>query len=141
MMLMARQRPSNNTHYDRKAVENVKYLSQLCIIMGFSLIGEALQRLLPFPIPGTVYSIVLLFLALCLKIIKPEQVKETARFLTSVLPVLFVAPAVGIVEYWELLSGNLLPVLLLLLATTALTFGISGGVVQWLTKKEDKTDE
>jgi holin-like protein len=109
--------------------------------MGFTLIGEALQRFLPFPIPGAVYSIVLLFFALCLGIVKLEQVKGAARFLTSILPVLFVAPSVGIVEYWNLLSGNLLPIMLLLLATTVLTFGISGGVVQWLMDKGGKGDE
>ncbi len=116
----------------------MKYLSQFCIIMGFTLIGEALQRFLPLPIPGSVYSIVLLFLALCFGIVKLEQIKDAAGFLTSILPILFVAPTVGIVDYWDLLSGNLLPIMLLLLATTVITFGISGGVVQWLMKKGDK---
>ena len=103
--------------------------------MGFTFVGEAIQRLLPLPIPGSVYSLVLLFLALCTGIVKLEQVKEVGNFLTSILPILFVAPAVGIVEYWDLISSNLLPIVLVLLATTTLTFGISGSVVQRLTKK------
>lgn len=119
----------------------MKYLSQFCIIMGFTFVGEALQRFLPLPVPGSVYSLVLLFLALCTGIVKLEQVKDVGHFLTSILPILFVAPAVGIVEYWDLISSNLLPILLLILATTVLTFGISGSVVQKLIKKEEKIRE
>lgn len=119
----------------------MKYLSQFCIIMGFTFVGEAIQRLLPLPIPGSVYSLALLFLALCTGIVKLEQVKEVGNFLTSILPILFVAPAVGIVEYWDLISSNFLPVILLLLATTVFTFGISGRVVQCLTKRGEKAHE
>ena len=119
----------------------MKYLSQFCIITGFTFVGEAIQRLLPLPIPGSVYSLVLLFLALCIGLVKLEQVKDAAHFLTSILPILFVAPAVGIVEYWELVSDNLIPIILLILATTVLTFGISGTVVQRFMKKGGKDGE
>ena len=110
----------------------------MCIILGFTLAGEALQRLLPVPIPASVYGLVLLFLALCTGLVKLEQVKDTGKFLASILPILFVAPTVGIVEYWDLISSHLLPISLLLLATTVLTFGISGRVTQHFTKKGGK---
>lgn len=109
--------------------------------MGFTFVGEALQRFLPLPIPGSVYSLVLLFLALCFGVVKVEQVKDVAQFLTSIMPIMFVAPAVGIIEYWDLISSNLLPIILLLLATTVFTFGISGSVVQRMTKKGEKVHE
>ena len=113
----------------------MKYLSQFLIILGFTFAGEALQRLLPLPIPASVWGLVLLFAALCLGIVKLEQVKEVGGFLTSILPILFVAPTVSIVEYWGLISAKLLPIGLILIATTALTFGITGRIVQWLIKK------
>ncbi len=113
----------------------MKYLSQFLIILGFSLVGEALQRLLPVPIPASVYGIVLLFAALCLKIVKVEQVKEAGGFLTSILPILFVSPMVGLLENWALVRDALLPILLLVLASTVLTFGISGLVTQVFTGK------
>ena len=113
----------------------MKYLSQFLIILGFTLAGEALQRLIPVSIPASVYGLALLFLALCLKIVKVEQVKDVGGFLTSILPVLFVAPAVGILENWALIKGALLPMILLVLASTALTFGLSGSLTQWLTRK------
>lgn len=103
--------------------------------MGFTLAGEALQRLLPLPIPASVWGLVLLFTALCLGIVKLEQVKDVGSFLTSILPILFVAPTVGIVEYWNLLSGKILPLVLLIIGSTVLTFGIAGRTVQGLSKK------
>ncbi len=113
----------------------MKYLSQFCIILGFTLAGEALQRLVPLPIPASVYGLALLFAALYLKIVKPEQVKDAAGFLISIMPVLFVSPAVGIVENWSLIQPRLLPIFLLLAASTMLTFGLSGWLTQLLMKK------
>ena len=106
------------------------------MIMGFTLLGEALQRLIPLPIPASVYGLVLLFAALCLKLVKVEQVKEVGGFLTSLLPVLFVSPAVGIVDCWSLIRSDLMTLVLLILASTAITFGVAGKLTQWFSGKE-----
>lgn len=116
----------------------MKYLSQFLIILGFTLAGEALQRILPLPIPASVWGIALLFAALCLRLIKVEQVKETASFLSSLLPLLFVSPAVKIVEDWALIREDLLGIALVLLATTVLTFAVSGRVAQAFLKRGEK---
>ena len=113
----------------------MKYLSQFLIILGFTFLGEALQRLIPLTIPASVYGLMLFFGALCLGLVKVEQVKEAGGFLTSVLPLLFVAPTVGIVEHWTLIRAQLMPIALLLLASTALTFGIAGKVTGLFLKK------
>ena len=112
----------------------MKYFSQILIILGFTLAGEALQRLVPLPIPASVYGLALLFTALCLKLVRLEQVKETGTFLTSILSVLFVSPTVGIVDDWELFREDLLPILLLLMSSTALTFAVSGRLAQHFLK-------
>lgn len=118
----------------------MKYLTQFIYILGFSLIGEALQRMIPLPIPTAVYGIVLLFAALCLKIIKVEQVKEVGSFLSSILPVLFVSPAVGILDRWDAVRLALVPICLLVGLSTVLVFGISGKLAQLLMgKKEGNT--
>ena len=103
--------------------------------MGFTLAGEALQRLIPLPIPASVYGLVLLFAALCLKWVKVEQIRDVGGFFTSILPVLFVSPAVGIVEQWDVIRPQLLAIALLIVASTVLTFGISGSITQCLSRK------
>lgn len=103
--------------------------------MGFTFAGEVLQRLIPLPIPASVWGLALLFLALCLKIVRPEQLKETAGFLISIMSILFVSTVVGIVENWALIQPQLLSIFLLLLSTTVLTFGISGSITQFFLRK------
>lgn len=119
----------------------MKYLSQFCIILGFTLAGEALQRLIPLPIPASVWGLALLFAALCLGIVKAEQVKEASAFLISIMALLFVSPAVGIAENWSMIQPRLLPIALLLAGSTFLTFGISGCLTQLLLKKGGKTND
>lgn len=87
----------------------MSYLSPLLTILGFSLAGEALQRLIPLPIPASVYGIVLLFAALCLGLVQLERVKKAGAFLSSLLPILFVSPVAGLLENWTLIQGRCCP--------------------------------
>lgn len=116
----------------------MKYLSQFLIIMGFTLAGEVLQKLIPLPVPASVYGIALLFLALNFKLVKLEQVKDVGGFLSSILPLLFVPPAVSILENWGMIKSSLVPILLLVLASTVITFAISGKITQILMQKGEK---
>ena len=113
----------------------MRYLSQFLIILGFTLAGETLHRIIPLPVPASVYGLVLLFLALCLGLLKVERVKQAGDFLISVMPVLFVSPMVGIAERWGLIAPHLMPIVLILLSTTALTFGIAGRIAQRLIRR------
>ena len=108
--------------------------------MGFTVIGEALQLWIPLPIPAAVYGMALLFAALCAGLVKTEQLREVSGFLTSILPLLFVSPTVGLAQQWELIAPKLLPIVLLIMASTALTFGISGAVTQRLGGKEERDE-
>lgn len=114
----------------------MKYLYQAGIIFLFTFLGEALAKLIPFPIPAAIWGLLLLFLALCVKLIKVEQIRECVGFLTALLPVLFVAPTVNLMEQAKALIGNLPAVIVIVLLSTALTFFISGRVTQRLCRKE-----
>ena len=119
----------------------MKILKQIFLILLISFLGEALHALLPLPIPSSVYGLVLLFLALCFGIVKLEQVKDAAGFLISILPILFVPTAVGILENWAMIQADVIPIVLLALISTVATFGIAGRITQSLRKKEEKSNE
>ena len=53
----------------------MKYLKQFLIILVISLIGEILNKLLPLPVPASIYGMVILFAGLLSGIIKLESVK------------------------------------------------------------------
>ena len=112
------------------------YLKQSAIIFGFSLLGEALNHLLPLPIPAAVYGLVLLFVALCLKIIKVEQINKVSDFLLTILPLLFVSPAVNLLESWGIVAPHVVTIALLVLSSTILVFAVAGVISQLFCRKE-----
>ncbi len=118
----------------------MKYLKQIMLILLFSFLGELCRFLIPYPIPASIYGMALMFLALSLKIVPLEQVRDAGSFLTSILPMLFVAPAVSLLECWDLLQPALIPLLLITLLSTVIVFAVSGILTQWLTKEKGGAD-
>lgn len=115
----------------------MKYLLQFLYILLFSLAGEVLQALIPLPIPAAIYGIVLLFIALSTGLLKEEKIADTAQFLITVMPILFVAPAVQILQYWELISPNIAAICIITAVSTVLVFGVSGLVTKWIIRKKE----
>ena len=58
----------------------MKYLSQFLIILGFAFAGEALQRLVPLPIPASVYGLLLVG-ALCLRLLQKVVLGDRIQFI------------------------------------------------------------
>ncbi|NMA65355.1 MAG: CidA/LrgA family protein [Clostridiaceae bacterium] len=116
----------------------MKYLRQSCIIIGFSLLGELLNWLLPLPIPAAIYGLLLLFIALSFRVLKVEMIREMSNFLIVIMPLLFVAPSVNILECWPILEKSLLPIFLIILVSTVITFGISGWITQLILSRKER---
>lgn len=108
----------------------MKYIYQFARLMGFCLAGELLRHLLPLPIPAGIYGLILLFLALLTGAVKPEQVKQASDLLTSIFPVLFVPIMVGIMEVWDLVAANWLPIVLAAVPITWAVMAAAGKVAQ-----------
>ena len=117
----------------------MKYIPQLLIILLLSFAGELLHIVIPLPVPASIYGMILMFLGLSSKLIKPEQVKDAGSFLVSVLPILFVAPVVGIVDSVDKIKGSAGKILLILIVSTVVCFAVSGKVTEKLlvSKKEE----
>ena len=113
----------------------MKYLKQFTLIILFSFLGELCRYLIPYPIPGSIYGMVLMFCALSLKIVKIEHIRDGGNFLTSCLPILFVAPVVNLMDCWEQIKANWLAMVLIVVISTLVTFGVSGMVTQWVINR------
>ena len=116
----------------------MKYVKQFLIILAFTLVGEVLAKVIPVPIPAAIYGFVLLFIALCAGLLQPEHIKETANFLISALGLLFVAPAVNILAYLDIIAPALVPLCVIILSSTFVVFIVAGLVTQALRRKGDK---
>ena len=114
----------------------MKYIKQLFWILLFSGIGELLQAVIPLPIPAAIYGLVLLLCALCTGLLKAEKIADTARFLITIMPLLFVAPAVSILGNWNLIAPNVVSIVVITAVSTVIVFAVSGLVTKWLQRKD-----
>lgn len=85
----------------------MKYLMQFGIIIGLSLVGEVLNSVIPLPVPASVWGMVLLFVLLCLKVIKLDQVQDAADFLLSIMTVMFVPVGASLITSFADIKMNL----------------------------------
>ena len=108
----------------------MKFVFQFARIMGFCLVGELLHRVLPLPIPASIYGLVLLAAALLTGIVKLEQVKQSGDFLSGLFPLLFIPTVAGVMEVWDLIEGNLIPILIALVPVTWAVMAAAGKVTQ-----------
>ena len=113
----------------------MKFVFQFLIITVFAFAGELLHHFIPLPIPASIYGIVLLFIALELKLLKVDDIKETSSFLIAIMPIMSLPPAVGIVESWTLIKGSWLPYVLVVVVSTVVVMGVSGRVTQRIVRK------
>ena len=110
----------------------MRYVIQLFIIICFSFAGELLHRVLPFPIPASIYGIILLFSALELRLLKVEHIREVSTTLIISMPVMFVPPAVGLINTWDNIKNNWPEYLLITFASTFVVMAVAGWTTQRL---------
>ena len=114
----------------------MKYLRQFSIILLISLIGEVLHNLIPLPVPASIYGLVLMLLGLVLHIIPLDLVKDTAKFLVEVMPLMFIPAAVGLLGAYHVLMPILLPYAVITLLSTLLVMFVAGRVTQFMTEED-----
>lgn len=116
----------------------MNYIFQLAIIFGISFIGEVLNRLLPLPVPASVYGLVILFLLLCTKIVKLEQVETVSEYLMAIMPLFFIEPTVGIINSYGLVKGHIVTLFIACFLSFGAVMAVTGLVSQWIIRLQKK---
>lgn len=116
----------------------MKYVIQLAIILAISFLGEILNYFILLPIPSSIYGLVILFVCLETGIIKISSVRETAKFLVEIMPIMFIPAGVGLMESWGILQPILLPVTIIMLISTVVVMAVSGRVTQFFIHRKNK---
>lgn len=116
----------------------MRYVKQFAIIIMISFVGELLKEFLPFPVPASIYGLVLMLLALVLGIIKVEQVSDVSTFLLDVMPVMFIPASVGLMESWHVMQSILIPAVILCVVGTVIVMVVSGHVTQYVIMRAEK---
>lgn len=116
----------------------MKYIRQVGLILAVTFLGELLKMILPFKIPSSIYGLVLMFLALQFKVIQLEQVKEAAKYLIEIMPLMFIPAGVGLMNAWGVLKPICIPVIVITIVSTIVVMGISGKVTQFVIRLEKR---
>ena len=113
----------------------MKYVKQFGIILLISFAGEALNYLLPLPVPASIYGLVLMLGGLQLHIIPLSEVKETSTFLIEIMPLMFIPAATGLMTSWGIIRAKLFAYLAIAVITTVLVMVVSGRVTQFFLRR------
>ncbi|MGN0729449.1 CidA/LrgA family protein [Treponema sp.] len=112
----------------------MKYVLQFALIISISFAGEILNRIIPLPVPASIYGLVILFFCLELKIVKLHQVKEAGRFLLSVMPVMFVPSSVGFMNAFPVMRRYGVCFVIIAVVTTFSVMVVTGHAVQFIIR-------
>ena len=116
----------------------MKILMQLAIILFICLLGEVLAAVLPFPFPGSVLSMLVLFLLFALKWLKPDDIKETSGLLLGNMMLVFLPSFVSIMNYFDVLKHIAVQFILIVVVSTMVTFLVGGAVVSLVSRLQDR---
>ena len=96
-------------------------------ILFFYFTGEFISYFIDGFIPGSVIGMVLLFLALAFKIVKPDKVKKLSTLLTENMGLFFLPAGVGLMnslgiisKYWAVITTASIVSTILVIACVAL---------------------
>lgn len=112
----------------------MKILLQIGVVLLICLISEAVSLLFPFPFPGSVLAMIVLFILLVTGILKVDHIREKSDFMLKNMAFFFIPAGVGMIEYFDVLKECLLPFLVICVVSTVLTFAVTAGTVALVMK-------
>ncbi len=119
----------------------MKYLKEVAIIFGITMVGEVLNEIVPLPVPAGVYGLFLLLGLLCSKVIKLEDVSATGNLLLDLMPLMFVPAAVGLLEKYNELTAILVPFIVISAASTLIVMTVTGKTTEWIIRRQKKEEK
>ena len=81
---------------------------------------------------------VLMFAALLTGVLKLDDVKDTAKFLIEIMPLMFIPAGVGLMVSWNTLRPLLIPVAIITVVTIITVMIVSGHTAQFVLKRQEK---
>lgn len=119
----------------------MKLMFQIGLVFGICLIGQIISVFLPIAIPGSVISMILLFLLLFFKVLKIDHIRQKADFLLKNMSFFFIPAGIGIIANFTAIKDSILPLLAVVAITTIMTFGATAFTVQGVIALQTKFEK
>ena len=114
-------RNGGSTAAEREAIL-MKIIKQIGIIFAICWISTVIEALLPFSFPASVIGMILLLLCLITGVLKIHHIQEKSDFLLSNMAFFFIPAGVGMINYLDILAQNLIPLIVISVISTFITF-------------------
>lgn len=108
------------------------------LILLFYFIGIIISHLIGGFIPGSVCGMILLFAALCMKIVNPQSVRSVSLALTRNMAVLFIPAGVGIMAHYGIIAQHWVAITTITVVVTLLVLVSVGATTQYLDNRFNK---
>lgn len=108
-----------------------EFIRSFAILYVALYLGDFIGLIIPLSVPASIWGLLLLFVGLLSKIIKPEWVNFGASLLIRYMSVLFVPVSAGIVEYADVLVSEAKSFLLPNIISTMLTLVLIGMLAEY----------
>lgn len=109
-------------------------LGAIATLLVYQLVGEVLVHFFDLPVPGPVVGMLLLFISLWMKGSIPDALHTTANTILQHLSLLFVPAGVGVMVHFSRVSGEVVPILVAVLGSTALAIAAAALTMQTLIR-------
>lgn len=110
----------------------------LFFILFFYFLGEVISLLIGGYLPGSVVGMVLLFLSLFFKFIKPDYVKDAATIIAKNMALFFIPATVGLIVYTKYLSDSFWVIAIAIVSSTILTMVVVALIQQGFENRKIK---
>ena len=113
-------------------------LLQIGVVLLICLLSEIVSLLLPFPFPGSVIAMIILFILLAAGVIKVVHIRQKAEFMLKNMAFFFIPAGVGIMEYFDVLKSCIVPFIVICVVSTILTFAATAGTVALIMRLQHR---
>ena len=112
----------------------MKIIKQFGIIFSLCWLATVIEGLLPIAFPASVIAMLLLLVSLLAGVLKIDHIREKSDFLLANMAFFFIPAGVNVINYLDILKENWLPLLLICVITTVVTFAATAYSV-WLVMR------
>lgn len=121
----------------------MKIIKQFGIIFSLCWIATVIEGLLPIAFPASVIAMLLMLLCLMTGVLKIDHIREKSDFLLANMAFFFIPAGVNVINYLDILKANWLPLLLICVITTVITFAATAYSIRltiWLLGRRKGAD-
>lgn len=119
----------------------MRFVKDVSIIFGITMVGEFLNHMFPLPVPAGVYGLFILLALLCTGTVKLSSVSGTGNLLLDTMPLMFIPAGVGLLNSAEELKVFLLPLTVITTVSTVFVLVITGKSAQYMIRRRKNKTE